>query len=111
MNKLILALTLSLASIPCIACSDSISFAPDKQKHFVGSAGIGLLSEVYFEDKASAFVTTLSIGLTKEIYDKVSGKGCASGYDMLYNAIGAGVGIYTGSWFITPNKIVYFKEF
>lgn len=111
MNKLILALTLSFASIPCIACSDNISFAQDKQKHVIGSGGIGLLSELYFEDKTLAFVTTLSIGLTKEIYDKVSGKGCASGYDMLYNAIGAGVGIYTGSWFITPNKIVYFKEF
>jgi hypothetical protein len=37
--------------------------------------------------------------------------GCVSGYDMLYNAIGAGVGVYTGSLFIAPNKIVYFKEF
>lgn len=111
MNKLILALTISLASIPSIACSDNISFAADKQKHFIGSAGLGLASEVYFQDKTKAFLTVVSIGATKEIYDKVSGKGCASGYDMVYNAIGAGVGIYTGSWFITPNKIVYFKEF
>lgn len=111
MNKLLLALTLSLASIHASACSDSLSFAADKQKHFIGSAGLGLASEVYFQDKTKAFFAVMSIGATKEIYDKVSGKGCASGYDMLYNAIGAGVGIYTGSWFITPNKIVYFKEF
>ena len=111
MNKLLLALTLSLASIHASACSDNISFAADKQKHFIGSAGLGLASEIYFQDKTKAFLTAMSIGATKEIYDKVSGKGCASGYDMLYNAIGAGVGIYTGSWFIAPNKIVYFKEF
>lgn len=111
MNKLLLTLTLSLASIPASACSDNLSFAVDKQKHFIGSAGLGLASEVYFQDKTKAFLTVMSIGATKEIYDKVSGKGCASGYDMLYNAIGAGVGIYTGSLFITPSKIVYFKEF
>jgi len=111
MTKILLALILSLASIHASACSDNLSFAADKQKHFIGSAGLGLASEVYFQDKTKAFLTVVSIGATKEIYDKVSGKGCASGYDMVYNAIGAGVGVYTGSLFITPNKIIYFKEF
>lgn len=72
MNKLLLTLTLSLASIPASACSDNLSFAADKQKHFIGSAGLGLASEIYFQDKTKAFLTAMSIGATKEIYDKVS---------------------------------------
>ena len=32
-------------------------------------------------------------------------------YDPEVDALCAGAGIYTGSWFITPNKIIYFKEF
>ena len=111
MKKLILSLVLSIASFSSFACKDSLAFTQDKQKHLALSAGIGFASELYFGDKAKAFVTSTLVIASKEVYDKVSGNGCASVNDMIYNAIGAGVGIYTGSWFIAPNKIVYFKEF
>ena len=110
-NKLILALLLSITSIPSFACKDSLAFTPDKQKHLALSAGIGFTSELYFGDKTKAFVASTLATASKEVYDGVSGKGCASVNDMIYNVVGAGIGIYTGSWFISPNKIVYFKEF
>lgn len=111
MNKFILALVLSVVTIPSFACKDSLAFTEDKQKHLALSGVIGFTSELYFRDKTDAFVASTLVTASKEVYDKVSGKGCASVNDMIYNAVGAGIGIYTGSWFITPNKIFYFKEF
>lgn len=111
MKKLILTLVLSAASIQSFACKDSLAFTEDKQKHLALSAGIGFSSELYFRDKTDAFVASTIVTASKEVYDKVSGKGCASVNDMIYNAVGAGIGIYTGSLFIAPNKIFYFKEF
>lgn len=111
MNKFILALVLSVVTIPSFACKDSLAFTEDKQKHLALSATIGFASELYFRDKTDAFVASTLVTASKEVYDKVSGKGCASVNDMIYNAVGAGIGIYTGGLFIAPNKIVYFKEF
>ena len=111
MKKLILALVLSAVSMSSFACKDSLAFSSDKQKHLALSAGIGFASELYFGDKTKAFVASTLVTASKEVYDGVSGKGCASVNDMIYNAIGAGVGIYSGSLLISPNKIVYFKEF
>lgn len=111
MNKFVLTVLLSTASISSFACKDSLAFTEDKQKHLALSAGIGFTSELYFRDKTKAFVASTLVTASKEVYDKVSGKGCASVNDMIYNTVGAGIGIYTGNWFITPNKIFYFKEF
>ena len=111
MKKLTLTLVLSAASIQSFACKDSLAFTTDKQKHLALSAGIGFASELYFGDKTKAFVASTLVTASKEVYDEVSGKGCASVNDMIYNAVGAGIGVYTGSWFIAPNKIFYFKEF
>lgn len=111
MKKLILGLVLSSVITSSFACKDSLAFTQDKQKHLALSAGIGFASELYFGDKTKAFVASTLVTASKEVYDGVSGKGCASVNDMIYNAVGAGIGIYTGSWFITPNKIFYFKEF
>lgn len=111
MKKLILVLLLSTSSISSFACKDSLAFTTDKQKHLALSAAIGFTSELYFGDKTKAFVASTLVTASKEVYDGVSGKGCASVNDMVYNIVGSGIGIYTGSWFITHNKIFYFKEF
>lgn len=111
MKKLILPLLLAAVSMSSFACKDSLAFTSDKQKHLALSAGIGFASELYFGDKTKAFVASTLVTASKEVYDGVSGKGCASVNDMIYNMVGSGIGIYTGSWFITPNKIVFFKEF
>lgn len=110
MNKFIFTLLLA-ASSSCFACKDDLSFTPDKQKHLGVSFVLGVGTELYFQDKTKAFIASSLITTSKEIYDKVSGKGCASVNDMMYNAVGTAMGIYTGSWFIAPNKVVYFKEF
>lgn len=108
MKALIFAI-LSISS-SAHACSDSMQFTQDKQKHFAVSAALGVVARSVTDNNAAAFGLALIQGIAKEAYD-ATGKGCASINDMAWNAIGAAVGVYSINWIIGPRRVVYRMEF
>lgn len=92
------------------ACSDSMQFTQDKQKHFAVSAALGVVARSVTDNNTAAFGLALIPGVAKEVYD-ATGKGCTSINDMAWNAIGAAVGVYSTSWIIGPKRVVYRMEF
>lgn len=109
MKQAIIAAIIMMAS-SAHACSDSMRFTQDKQKHFAVSAALGVVARSVTDNKASAFGLALIPGIAKEAYD-TTGKGCTSINDMAWNAIGAAVGVYSTNWIIGPKRVVYRMEF
>lgn len=108
MKALIFAIIALSSSVH--ACSDSMKFTQDKQKHFAVSAAFGGIARSVTESNATAFGLALIPGVAKEVYD-ATGKGCTSINDMAWNAIGAAVGVYSTNWIIGPKRVVYRMEF
>ena len=108
-HKLI-ALSLFALASKSFACKDNFEFAQDKQKHLAANVLMASSVTGLTQDPWKGFIFATSVSVVKELHDFKSG--CPSWHDMAYNLIGAGVGTYLGSnLFISPNKVVYFKEF
>lgn len=67
----------------------------DKALHAGASAGIGLVLRNTMDSKHDAFALTLAAGVAKEMADRARPGGRFDGRDMLANAIGAAVAVYT----------------
>lgn len=113
MKKLLTILLLSFTiSSHAGTCKDNWSFAPDKQKHFAGSALIALTTTAVTKDPWIGFGASTAVGVVKELQDVQSSMHCASWKDLGYDTLGALSGAWLGNQlFISPNKIIYFKEF
>lgn len=109
MQKLLTTFFL-LFSLNSYACKDTWDFQTDKQKHFAGSVVLSAAGTVYFQDPWKGFYFSTAVGVVKELHDfKV---GCPSFKDLGYDILGSAVGAYLGqNLFVSPTKIVYFKEF
>lgn len=101
MEKLICALLL----VPCLAFAgerlpvDSWK-GDDKKMHFGVSFVLGFAAGAQWpENKPLAFGVAMIPGLIKEATDTK-----ASGKDLVANAVGAALGVYTGGWLITRNQ-------
>jgi len=108
MKKLALTLALvvatSVASAKLInsAChGDSFEFTGDKQSHLLWSAGIGAATAAVIDDPWVAFGVSLLPGFYREGWRGP----CFSGQDMVYNMIGASIGVSGYNVIIAPNFI------
>jgi len=114
MKKLLTTIATTLAlflATPTFACKDSLAFTKDKQQHAVGSALLGAGSRSLIKDPWEAFGAAMIPGVLKEVYDLQNPQShCASLYDLLYDAVGAGIGVYTTNWIIGPGVIIYHVE-
>lgn len=112
MNKILCALLL----FPCLAFAserppvDSWT-GDDKKMHLGVSFALGFAAANHWPNAPmKAWGAAMIPGLIKEATDKK-----ASGKDMVANAIGAALGVYTGRWLITrrgdTTQIAYAAEF
>ena len=98
-----------LSFVCCFARADNWK-GPDKTKHFAVSALLGAAAYAVTEDKNQAFVLALAPGLAKELYDSTRDDNHFSGKDMLWNALGAAVGVQVGTVVFKPYEVsVSFK--
>lgn len=97
-----------LFSFPAFACKDSFSFSQDKQKHFAVSAALGAGASLAIDNPYKAFGVAMIPGVAKEVYDIKYG--CASFQDLLWDAIGAGIGVATTNVIIRHNFIGFKME-
>jgi len=104
MFKLILIPLIGL-SFSAHACKDTFNFTEDKQKHAAVSFVLGAASAAVIEDKKYAFGVAMLPGIAKEVYDIRNG--CASIQDLLYDAVGAYVGVQTTNFIIRKNFVGY----
>ncbi|ACG60362.1 gp40 putative lipoprotein [Iodobacter phage PhiPLPE] len=86
----------------------------DKNKHFSGSAALGVAASLAFKDSEHPviypFAAVLAIGLAKEIRDEVAPAGSGFSYkDLAADALGAalGVSIGNGVLYLTSDTISY----
>lgn len=110
MKKFLLALA-AAASLP--AAADEWN-GPDKKMHFAVSYVVGFAAGSQWPDnKLLAFGVAMIPGTVKEISDR-SGTGF-SGKDMAFNAIGAALGVASGSFMVTRHAgttvVAYRSEF
>ena len=89
---------------------------PDKKLHFGGSFVFGLAAGFQFpNNKPLAFGLALVPGLAKELMDAQKGGTGFSHKDMVANALGAALGVYTSGWLVTHTRgttmVNYTKEF
>ena len=91
-----------------ICHNDSMQFQGDKKAHLAYSAGIGAVTRSVIKDPWIAFGVALIPGLYRESFNSNS---CFSKEDMVYNIVGAAIGVATTNWIITPNKVFYRMEF
>ena len=82
--------------------SDDPWFGKDKIDHFLASAFLACMSYTFLRDEldfnkkpalAMGFGCSVSFGVAKELRDKWSKKGVASIKDLVWDLIGAGIGI------------------
>lgn len=106
MNKLIASIVLASASLNAVACKDSLSFEADKQKHFAVSVALGAAGRTLSDDPYKAFAIGIAPGIAKEVYDIKYG--CASVYDLAWDALGVGVGL-TGTNIIIRHNFIGYK--
>lgn len=83
----------------------------DKNKHFAVSALLGTAAYAYTHDRTKAFGLAMLPGLVKEIADSQQENNRFSGKDMVWNGLGAAVGVQVGHWLIGPDRITFVKEF
>lgn len=74
----------------------------DKNKHFAGSAVMGLVATAAFKDSEHPvlypFTAALAVGLAKEIRDEVSPVGSGFSYkDLAADALGSALGVSVGN--------------
>ena len=97
-----------VALLAGLACSQTHAddwTGPDKTKHFAVSAVIGAAAYAITEDRSQAFMLALAPGLAKEIYDSTQSDNHFSSKDMLWNALGAAVGVQVGFVVFKPNEV------
>lgn len=78
---------------------------PDKTKHFAVSALIAAGAYAATESRNQAFLIALAPGLLKEVYDSTQPNNHFSGKDMVWNTLGAAVGVQIGYVIIKPNEV------
>lgn len=111
MKRLILLACLCMAT-SVHACKDSFRFAQDKQEHLYGSMFLGVVSRVVAPDPLVALGLAVAPGVLKELYDGQHPEAhCMSAHDLLYDVVGAAIGVYTTHWIIGPGRIQYRTEF
>lgn len=86
----------------------------DKNKHFAGSAAMGVAATVVFKDSEHPvlypFAATIAVGLAKEVYDEVKSGGSGFSYkDLAADALGAALGVSVGNGvlYVTRNTVNY----
>lgn len=93
---------------------DSYS-SPDKLQHVGVSFALGAAAGAVFENKTTAFAAAMLPGLVKEVYDCRSDTHTGSVKDVVANALGAGLGVYTGNFVVkfgrNKTQITYFTTF
>lgn len=106
---LTLACTLSSAGIKVnsVCKGDSLQFQGDKQVHLGYSAGIGAATRTFIRDPWAAFGVAILPGLYREAFNSNS---CFSNEDMVYNIVGAALGVASDHWIIGPGKVVFHTE-
>ena len=84
----------------------------DKNKHFVGSAALGVVASVAFKDSDHPVLypmaAVLAVGLAKEIRDEVAPAGSGFSYkDLAADALGAALGVAVGNGviYVTRNTV------
>lgn len=119
MKALLAALVVALGSSPALATekhkprpisppapahsSDNWGGAAE---HFVvsGAAGVVCAAHIYPKESLKAFGCALVPGLIKETIDSTQRGNRFSGRDMVANAVGAAVGVYTGGLLLSYNE-------
>lgn len=91
-------------------CRDDYQFAPDKQKHFAGSALISGFVAQTTDSKWAGFFASAAIGAAIEISDSKRDK-CGSWQDFAFDLLGNLSGLAGQHLLIGPNRIVFRKEF
>lgn len=86
----------------------------DKNKHFAGSAVMGLVATAAFKDSEHPvlypFAAALAVGIAKEVYDEVKSGGSGFSYkDLAADALGAALGVSVGNGvlYVTRNTVNY----
>jgi len=90
-------------------CRDDYKFAPDKQKHFVGSGVISGVVAQATDSKTAGFFASAIVGAAIEISDSKRDK-CGSWQDFAFDLLGNLAGLGTQHLFIGPNRIIWKKE-
>lgn len=65
---------------------------PDKNKHFIGCAGIAVTLGLVSGWALAGFVAGCVVGAAVEVYDRVSGKGTSSFQDLVVSCAGSALG-------------------
>ena len=76
--------------------TNSFAMEKDKLMHFSVSTSIGLFSELAIDDPLKSIALCSSVGLAKEVYDQIDYNGFSK-KDLLYDALGCGLGVFTGN--------------
>lgn len=76
------------------------------REHFVvsGAIGVACATHVYPGEQLKAFGCALVPGLIKETIDSTQRGNRFSGRDMVANAVGAAIGVYTGGLLLSYNE-------
>lgn len=102
------AALLALILAPLTVLAQDRWTGPDKQKHFVASAalGFGCKGFLFPDDDLKAWGCAMAPGVVKELTDPRP-----SSKDLVWNAVGAYVGVQAGGWIIRRNFIGYQRSF
>lgn len=103
--------TLSLAAIPCAACTTADRWTgPDKQKHLVAGAAIGAAGALVFDSPRQGFLLGAAVGVAKELADRQRGGTCSL-QDGVMTAVGAAAGAYGAAWVVARHRDGFFIGF
>lgn len=91
-------------------CKDNYQFAPDKQKHFVGSIAMASAATAATKSGWAGFAISTAIGGAYEIADSKRDK-CGSWQDFAYDLIGSALGASGTHILIGPRFIGWRQEF
>lgn len=71
--------------------------------HITLSSLMGTVSYIFTEDVSDTLILCNGVGLIKEVYDEISYNGFNS-EDLLFNALGCGIGVLVGSTVVSAFK-------